>query len=833
MNSFNNISKVKYTRNQQEVVALKEYIIFDDEALKEKYVILKMANNLNQRLYEIKVEISQYNEHEELVEKTIIARNIKVEENDEFVPNAKLKVNYLCKTISFKLISARFERLRYENGQFFDIAHKFEAHQATLPPVKQAPIVEVVKPKEKKKKRKFSAKESYGKNKAKFPKVFNALVGLVSVGFVLGTVVLYRYSLQGKEFTVNNVDYRVINSKTIAISAYDGFDSELVVPASVDGKKVVRILTGAFKNSKVQKVTIKNDDFIIQNGAFNNCDLLKEIHISTKAKVLEEAFVDCDNLKRVYMPKTDLNRNVFDGSTELESLVFANTKLESLKEAFVLDEQESVYIKKLSTTMNNIPVGFLDNTKVGALDISDNCKVGYGNYGHVDVKNYQDNGTLESIDGDVVAINAEDKKLLIDESIVSLDVSKFANELTQIQELVINNYSPILTSDLYYSLINLKALEIYDISVLDDGILSVCTSINSLTTPVPNKYPLSKYLNGVYNIKTLKLTGYGYIDGYLTANLPQLENIYLSKDIVVYDSSIFANSYNVKNVEVSLFDEFKTFIDNYPAFVGARNITINPFSTYLPDEYFQGLPNVERIKVNEGVEVIGSKLISDSRTLTSIELPNTVVAYNSFPVIGSNNIRLTNVSYSANGQVDRYQDFNESYEYTKQLTVTNFASDSNEFFEGVTKLTKLSIHGDSVKTQGLLSNNKSITDLTISANSLSTYFSDLYFKDSNIVNNGKVPTTLTTLTIDCSAIPENYLEGLKGVENIYFKSAFKIPATALKEISGVKKIYIPKSCELTEELLSVLNDSGAKIYFEAAKVEYSGSHLTGVKFSDL
>ena len=158
MNSFNNINKIKYTRNQQEVVALKEYIIFDDEASKEKYVILKMANNLNQRLYEIKVEVSQYDENEELVEKIIVTHNIKVEENDEFVPKAKLKVNYQCKSISFKLISARFERLRYENGQFFDIAHKFEAHQATLPPVKQAPIIEVKKETEKEKTSKFELK---------------------------------------------------------------------------------------------------------------------------------------------------------------------------------------------------------------------------------------------------------------------------------------------------------------------------------------------------------------------------------------------------------------------------------------------------------------------------------------------------------------------------------------------------------------------------------------------------------------------------------------------------------------------------------------------------
>ena len=47
--------------------------------LKDKYVVLKLANNLNQRLYDIKVEISQFDEFDELVEKTIISYNTKVE----------------------------------------------------------------------------------------------------------------------------------------------------------------------------------------------------------------------------------------------------------------------------------------------------------------------------------------------------------------------------------------------------------------------------------------------------------------------------------------------------------------------------------------------------------------------------------------------------------------------------------------------------------------------------------------------------------------------------------------------------------------------------------
>ena len=50
MSSYNNIEKIKYTKNQQDVVALKEYIVFDDEAKKEKLIVFKFINNLNQNL---------------------------------------------------------------------------------------------------------------------------------------------------------------------------------------------------------------------------------------------------------------------------------------------------------------------------------------------------------------------------------------------------------------------------------------------------------------------------------------------------------------------------------------------------------------------------------------------------------------------------------------------------------------------------------------------------------------------------------------------------------------------------------------------------------------
>ena len=67
MSSYNNIEKIKYTKNQQDVVALKEYIIFDDEMKKDKHIVFKFINNLNQNLYEIKFEVCQYDENENLI----------------------------------------------------------------------------------------------------------------------------------------------------------------------------------------------------------------------------------------------------------------------------------------------------------------------------------------------------------------------------------------------------------------------------------------------------------------------------------------------------------------------------------------------------------------------------------------------------------------------------------------------------------------------------------------------------------------------------------------------------------------------------------------------
>ena len=50
MSSFNNVRKIKYFREPDVVVALEEYIVFEDERAKEKFVVFKFVNNISQQL---------------------------------------------------------------------------------------------------------------------------------------------------------------------------------------------------------------------------------------------------------------------------------------------------------------------------------------------------------------------------------------------------------------------------------------------------------------------------------------------------------------------------------------------------------------------------------------------------------------------------------------------------------------------------------------------------------------------------------------------------------------------------------------------------------------
>lgn len=224
MSSYNNIVKIKYSEKQAEsdVVQLDEYIIFEDERAQQKFIVFKFINNINQGLQGLEFEVTQYNLDNDIVEKSIaIYDKFLARPNEPFVPNAKLRVNYACKTISIKILKAAYDRCIFDNGKFLDNSYKFDHYfDDTFETEKKEEEAEDGKGKKKKEKvregkknkngevavkgsapkkgvmladlpkmgkKSFAIENESARNRSKFPTVFNAIAIVATLAFIGGT----------------------------------------------------------------------------------------------------------------------------------------------------------------------------------------------------------------------------------------------------------------------------------------------------------------------------------------------------------------------------------------------------------------------------------------------------------------------------------------------------------------------------------------------------------------------------------------------------------------------------------------------------------------------
>ena len=283
MSLYNNIEKIKYTKKTSEVVNLQEYIVFENERKEEKFIVFKFANNVNQQLLGMEFEVSQYNIDGLLVESSVVIYNsFLANANEEFVPKAKLKVNFLCKTISVKLLKAAFDRFLWDEGEYKDNSYKFEHYyrdeQSRRPAaVMAAPGQGQSAPAQKFKGKKFELANQTKKNIARFPAVFLAIVFLAVCAFI--GVTLYLFRNNSDKFTLENYKLRIVDGNDVSIYGYVGDEAQLTIPAEIGEYTVVKIDSGAFTSKKLQTVTI-DASLRIEPYAFVGCSSLTRISSS-------------------------------------------------------------------------------------------------------------------------------------------------------------------------------------------------------------------------------------------------------------------------------------------------------------------------------------------------------------------------------------------------------------------------------------------------------------------------------------------------------------------------------------------------------------------------
>lgn len=148
-----------------------------------------------------------------------------------------------------------------------------------------------------------------------------------------------------------------ISDNVVYIKGYLGNESKLVIPEKIDGKWVISISDEAFnKNNTIESVYIPDNVKYIGEYAFNRCENLKQVHLSSKLeKIYDSAFARCTSLTEIEIPDsvTYLGRCLFKDSANLQSVTMSDTLYNDYKD---MNNNKSFYNYCIFEGCNNLKI---------------------------------------------------------------------------------------------------------------------------------------------------------------------------------------------------------------------------------------------------------------------------------------------------------------------------------------------------------------------------------------------------------------------------------------------------------------------------------------------
>ena len=163
-----------------------------------------------------------------------------------------------------------------------------------------------------------------------------------------------------------------VSGNTATISAYEGEDTALTIPARIAGRRVALIEEGFLDNTSVTEVIFSEDITMIEleEGVFEDNTKLTYVSLPDSLKEIPgRAFSDCTGLVRVKLPSSleKIGASAFEGCSNLETsgasgekqFVLPDTLTEVGEDAFKdCGDLTSVTI---GTGLKDIPDGMFDN----------------------------------------------------------------------------------------------------------------------------------------------------------------------------------------------------------------------------------------------------------------------------------------------------------------------------------------------------------------------------------------------------------------------------------------------------------------------------------------
>ena len=188
--------------------------------------------------------------------------------------------------------------------------------------------------------------------------------------FAVGGYFIDTYASSDGERRSDGFVYSV-SGNTATISAYEGEDTTLTIPARIAGRRVALIEEGFLDNTSVTEVIFSEDITMIEleEGVFEDNTKLTYVSLpDSLSEIPERAFEDCTGLVRVKLPSSleKIGASAFEGCSNLEtSGASGESQFEVGEDAFKdCGDLTSVTI---GTGLKDIPDGMFDNCSISSL----------------------------------------------------------------------------------------------------------------------------------------------------------------------------------------------------------------------------------------------------------------------------------------------------------------------------------------------------------------------------------------------------------------------------------------------------------------------------------
>jgi len=138
--------------------------------------------------------------------------------------------------------------------------------------------------------------------------------------------------INAEDFTVNGVNYRTINEKSVMVIKTAGYSGDLIIPSTVERKgktySVIKINNCAFSScSLITSVTLPNSITEIPLEAFMYCSGLTSVSIpNSVVNIYANAFMGCKGLTSVLVPNSVIfiGDGAFSGCDKLTSVTIGD-----------------------------------------------------------------------------------------------------------------------------------------------------------------------------------------------------------------------------------------------------------------------------------------------------------------------------------------------------------------------------------------------------------------------------------------------------------------------------------------------------------------------------